>query len=53
VLDGIGYLDTYMAEHPEDFLEDFDWMGIPIQPYPVSLDRLKSLLAEQAERLHT
>jgi hypothetical protein len=52
VLDGIGYLDTYMAEHPEDFLEYSDWMGIPIIPYPVSLDRFKMLLTEQAEKLH-
>jgi len=52
VLDGIGYLDTYMAEHPEDFLEYSDWMGIPIIPYPVTLDRLKMLLADQAEKLH-
>lgn len=53
VLDGIGYLDTYMAEHPEEFLEYSDWMGIPIIPYPVSLDRLKSLLADQAEQLRS
>ena len=52
VLDGIGYLDTYMAEHPEDFLDYSDWMGIPIIPYPVSLDRFKALLTEQAEKLH-
>jgi hypothetical protein len=26
-------------------------MGIPIQPYPVTLDRFKTLLAEQAEVL--
>ena len=52
VLDGIGYLDTYMAEHPEDFLEYSDWMGIPIIPYPVTLDRFKRLLTEQAEKLH-
>ena len=52
VLDGIGYLDTYMAEHPEDFLEYSDWMGIPIIPYPVTLDRFKMLLTEQAEKLH-
>mgnify|MGYP006300012553 FL=1 len=52
VLDGIGYLDTYMAEHPEEFLEYSDWMGIPITPYPVTLDRFKSLLVEQAEELH-
>jgi len=48
VLDGIGYLDQYMTEQPEEFLAYSDWMGIPIQGYPVTLDRLKSLLVEQA-----
>jgi hypothetical protein len=48
VLDGIGYVDQYMAEQPEEFLEYSDWMGIPIQGYPVTLDHLKSLLVEQA-----
>ena len=52
VLDGIGYLDTYMTEHPEEFLEYSDWMGIPIIPYPMTLDRFKMLLAEQAKKLH-
>jgi hypothetical protein len=51
VLDGIGYLDQYMAEKPEEFLEYSDWMGIPIIPYPISLDRFKSLLSDQAEKL--
>ena len=51
VLDTIGYIDRYMAEKPEEFLEYSDWMGIPIQGYPVTLDRLKSLLAEQAGKL--
>lgn len=48
VLDGIGYVERYMEEHPEEFLEYSDWMGIPIQPYSISLDRFKSLLSEQA-----
>ena len=52
VLDGIGYLDGYMAERPEEFIEYSDWMGIPIIPYSVSLDRFKSLLLEQVQRLH-
>ena len=52
VLDGIGYLDGYMAEHPEEFLEYCDWMGIPMQAYPASLDRFKSLLREQLEKLN-
>ncbi len=51
VLDGIGYLEKYMAEKPEKFLEYSDWMGIPIQPYPITLDRFKTLLAEQATQL--
>lgn len=51
VIDGIGYVDHYMAEKPEEFLEYSDWMGIPIQGYPVTLDRFKSLLLEQAEGL--
>ncbi len=52
VLDGIGYLDEYMAEQPEEFLEYSDWMGIPIIPYQVTLDRFKSLLTEQARILN-
>ncbi len=51
VLDAVGYIDRYMEENPEDFLEYCDWMGIPMQAYPVSLDRFKSLLTEQAEIL--
>jgi hypothetical protein len=52
VLDGIGYFDQYAAEHPEELLEYSDWMQIPIQGYPVTLDRFKSLLAEQARKLN-
>ena len=46
VLDGIGYLDQYMEENPEEFLEYCDWMGIPMQAYPVTLDRFKKLLTD-------
>ena len=46
VLDGIGYLEKYMEEHPEEFLEYCDWMGIPMQAYPITLNRFKRLLAE-------
>ena len=52
VLDAIGYVEQYMAEKPEEFLEYSDWMGIPIQGYPVTLDRFKSLLSDQANRLN-
>ena len=52
ILDGIGYLDNYMAENPEEFLDYCDWMGIPMQAYPVSLDRFKSLLIDQLNILN-
>jgi hypothetical protein len=51
VLDGIGYLDQYMAESPEEFLEYCDWMGIPMQAYPITLDRFKGLLMDQLKIL--
>jgi hypothetical protein len=51
VLDGIGYFDQFVEEHPEELLEYSDWMGIPIQAHPVSLERFKSLLVEQLKRL--
>ena len=51
VLDGIGYVDEYTAEKPEEFLEYSDWMGIPIQGYSLTLDRFKSLLSGQARTL--
>ena len=50
VLDGIGYLDAYMAENPEEFLEYCDWMGIPMQAWPITLDRFKGLLLDQLNR---
>jgi hypothetical protein len=51
VLDAVGYVDRYMEEKPEEFLEYSDWMGIPIQGYPITLDRFKSLLLDQAYQL--
>jgi hypothetical protein len=51
VLDAIGFMDQYMAESPEELLDYSDWMGIPIQPCPITLDRFKSLLQEQATQL--
>jgi hypothetical protein len=51
VLDGIGFVDQYIADDPEAFLAYSDWMGIPIQPYPISLDRFKGLLVDAANKL--
>jgi len=53
ILDGIGYLDKYMEENPEEFLNYCDWMGIPMQAYPISLDRFKGLLIDQLKILNT
>ena len=52
VLDAVGYTEKYMEEKPEEFLEYSDWMGLPIQPYPVTLERFKALLYEAADSLH-
>lgn len=51
VLDGLAYLERYMEENPEAFLDYCDWMGIPMQACSLSLDRLKSLLLDQARIL--
>jgi len=44
LLDPIGYYERLAAENPEKLLEFSDWMGISIEPVPISLDRLKGLL---------
>ena len=51
ILDAIGYMDDYMANDPEGFLGYADWMGIPLIPYTVTLDRFKQLLLDQAQKL--
>ncbi len=51
VLDGIGFMDQYMEETPEEFLNYCDWMGIPMQSYPITLDRFKGLLMDQLNLL--
>jgi len=47
MLDAVGYYNRVMENEPEKILEFSDWMGIPLQAYEVSLDRLKGLLSEQ------
>ncbi len=53
VLDGFGFFDRYVAEHPEELLEFSDWTKIGIEPCEVSLDRLKGLLSDALARLPT
>jgi len=53
VLDGIGYMDQYMADNPEEFLDYCDWMGIPMQGMPIPLDRFKRLLTDALAKLNS
>ena len=46
VLDGIGYFDELAERDPERILQLSDWMGIPIDPHTIPLDRLKHLLSD-------
>lgn len=45
LLDSVGFWNDYSESHPEQLLEFADWMGIPILPYEISLERFKGLLA--------
>jgi hypothetical protein len=47
MLDSIGYFDEMMRDNPEEILEFSDWMGIPLEPRPVNLDRLLGLLSDE------
>ena len=48
MLDAVGYYDDILQNNPEELLDFSDWMGIPIEPYNVTLDRLLGLLADEA-----
>lgn len=49
MLDAIGFYDEVMENNPEKILEFSDWMGIPIEPYRITLDRLKILLLDKVQ----
>jgi len=49
LLDGVGFFEGYTQEHPDEVLAFSDWMRIPIEPYPVSLERLRRLLKQGLE----
>jgi len=44
ILDALGYYDQLIVESPERILRISDMMNLPLEPYPVSLDRLEGLL---------
>jgi len=46
VLDGFGLAEEYMAQHAEEILELFDWTGLEVEFYPITLDRFKGLLMD-------
>jgi hypothetical protein len=35
-----------MIQHAEEILELFDWTGLEVELYPITLDRFKGLLAD-------
>jgi len=49
VLDALGYFDGLMEKSPERILTISDWMKIPVESVPISLDRLKGLLVESID----
>ena len=49
VLDAVGYFDELSANDPEEILGIADWMKIPLDPHPVDLERLASLLAAELD----
>ncbi len=44
LLDAVNFFDDYSQKFPEKILEFSDWMKLEIEPYKISLDRLKNLL---------
>jgi hypothetical protein len=49
MLDAVSYYDEIAQNDPEKLLEFSDWMGIPLEPYPVTLDRLANLLFNEVK----
>jgi len=46
VLDSLGLAEEYMIQHAEEILELFDWTGLEVEFYPITLDRFKGLLVD-------
>jgi len=46
VLDGLGLAEEFMIQHAEEILELFDWTGLEVEFYPITLDRFKGLLMD-------
>ena len=46
LLDSTGIFEKYSTDSPEKILEFADWMRLDIEPYKISLERLKHLLLD-------
>ena len=46
LLDSVGIFEKYSTNSPEKILEFADWMRLNIEPYKISLDRLRRLLID-------
>jgi hypothetical protein len=47
MIDAVGYFDETVVNNPEELLEFSDWMGIPLEPYTVTLERMLGLLSNE------
>ena len=47
MLDAVNYYDQIAENSPEELLEFSDWMGIPLEPYTVTPERLMGLLTAE------
>ena len=50
LLDAVDFFESYSAEKPDEVLAFSDWMGLPIVPHSISLDRLRGLLSDEAKQ---
>lgn len=51
LLDPANFFEKFCEEHPEQVLEFSDWMKIPIEPHPVTLERLKTILLQAKNKI--
>ncbi len=51
LLDAIDFFNPYIEKYADKILEYSDWMGIPIIPHEVTLDRFKKKLLDQLHLL--
>ena len=47
MLDAVGYYDQIAQNEPEKILDFSDWMGIPLEPYAITLEHLAGLLSAE------